>query len=298
MKTAFRLIGVLLFTSVFVFGQLTVFEKKGKYGLKRNYSSDSVVLHAEFDSIIPRHNEKHEYYWIASKGKSKSVYERFNGNLIIKNQKVIYYDGKGTLQVLDSLANMRLFINEKERTDFQKYSSFREIPRDLDPDMPNIDKYEIKKDTVYYYWSARSREDRYRSGKQALPKGTSNAVLINNEKKLLEESEWEDSGGILYTVPDYYLSTSYIILKKNGKYGVWNFMDEKQTLPYKYAKITSYYNYILLEKKGLKTFYPNIGKTPKYKNIEPYIANFARFEYPNGKKGWVDRSGKEYFDGE
>lgn len=298
MKTAFRLIGVLLFTSVFVFGQLTVFEKNGKYGLKRNYSSDSVVLHAEFDSIIPRHKEKYNCCWVASKGKLKSVYERFDGKLIVKNQKIIYYDGKGTLQTLDSLANMRLFVNEKERTDFQNYRSYREIPRNLDPEMPNKDTYEIKKDTVYYIWSARNREDRYRSGKQALPKRTSNAVLINNKKKLLEESEWEDSGGILYTVPDYYLSTSYIILKKNGKYGVWNFMDEKQTLPYKYAKITSYYNYILLEKKGLKTFYPNIGKTPKYKNIEPYIANFARFEYPNGKKGWVDRSGKEYFDGE
>lgn len=92
------------------------------------------------------------------------------------------------------------------------------------------------------------------------------------------------------------LKTNYIVSKIKGHYGVWDFRDEKIILPYDYQKITPFRSYLLLEKNGLATFYPNIGTEPNYKKLEPYIGYFARFETIDGKKGWVDRKGKEYFD--
>lgn len=51
----------------------------------------------------------------------------------------------------------------------------------------------------------------------------------------------------------------------------------------------------LLEKDGLFTYYP-IVKEIKYKNLGKFQGNFARFELPNGQRGWLDLEGKEYLD--
>jgi hypothetical protein len=51
----------------------------------------------------------------------------------------------------------------------------------------------------------------------------------------------------------------------------------------------------LIEKEGLFTYYP-IMKEIKYKKLEDFKGNYARFELPNGQKGWLDFQGKEYLD--
>ncbi len=51
----------------------------------------------------------------------------------------------------------------------------------------------------------------------------------------------------------------------------------------------------LIEKEGLFTYYP-IMKAIKYKKIEDFKGNYARFELPNGQKGWLTLDGKEYLD--
>jgi hypothetical protein len=50
-----------------------------------------------------------------------------------------------------------------------------------------------------------------------------------------------------------------------------------------------------IEKDGLCTLYP-IMKKIKYKKLESFQKNFARFELPNGQKGWLDLKGNEYLD--
>lgn len=34
----------------------------------------------------------------------------------------------------------------------------------------------------------------------------------------------------------------------------------------------------------------------KYKSLSIFQYNFARFELPNGQKGWLSKEGKEYLD--
>ena len=80
------------------------------------------------------------------------------------------------------------------------------------------------------------------------------------------------------------------------KGNVWDIEEKKTVIRFHYEKILSKGTYFLLEKKGLFTHYPNIGLIPKYKYLDDYVQHYGRFEYPDGRKGWVDRMGIEYFD--
>jgi len=51
----------------------------------------------------------------------------------------------------------------------------------------------------------------------------------------------------------------------------------------------------LYEKDSLFTYYP-IKKEFRYKKLGNFQGNFARFELPNGQKGWLDLQGNEYLD--
>jgi hypothetical protein len=50
-----------------------------------------------------------------------------------------------------------------------------------------------------------------------------------------------------------------------------------------------------LEKNNLFMFYP-LQNNFKYKSLDQFQYYFARFELPNGKKGWLSLDGKEYLD--
>lgn len=50
-----------------------------------------------------------------------------------------------------------------------------------------------------------------------------------------------------------------------------------------------------LEKNNLFMLYP-LQNNFKYKSLSIFQYNFARFELPNGQKGWLSKEGKEYLD--
>lgn len=62
--------------------------------------------------------------------------------------------------------------------------------------------------------------------------------------------------------------------------------------------LTYYMNYFApfqFEKNNLYGYFP-YNNIAKYLFLNQLIGNYARFELPNGKKGWLDVEGKEYFD--
>jgi len=125
-----------------------------------------------------------------------------------------------------------------------------------------------------------------------LPKRLKKVRFINNStSKISAEDYWYYIG---FYKP---LEPSYIIAKKANKFGVWDLKEEKTIIPFDYNTIEPKKGtYLLLEKNNLVTYYPNIGLIPKYKYLSDYKEYFARFEYPDGKKGWVNRKGIEYYD--
>lgn len=114
--------------------------------------------------------------------------------------------------------------------------------------------------------------------------------LVNNETSF-NRSDFEEN-----------LNSNWIIAKKEGKYGVfdatyggWKGSEDEIVLPFEYHKITGLTSLLLLEKKGLKCYYP-INDYPRYKILKPFNQNFARFKLPKGKWGWLSKAGIEYLD--
>jgi|GEM_PF-5587027 len=56
-----------------------------------------------------------------------------------------------------------------------------------------------------------------------------------------------------------------------------------------------YYHPIKFKEKNLYGYYPQ-NKEARYKRIKKFILFFAKFELPNGLKGWLDIYGNEYFE--
>ena len=103
----------------------------------------------------------------------------------------------------------------------------------------------------------------------------------------------------------------YVYCKmKSGKYNIYNL---NFLLPLKNSENLAYYNVrnlpvdlesveginykglFKIKKNSLVGYFP-INKEPKYKILEDFQENFARFEFPNGQKGWLDLNGNEYLD--
>jgi hypothetical protein len=86
--------------------------------------------------------------------------------------------------------------------------------------------------------------------------------------------------------------------EKTGILGVINVHEKK----FKFEKLSKLITYdkisitngILLEKGSLMGYF-NITEV-KYSSLEPFIYNLAHFTLPNGKVGYIDRKGNEYYD--
>lgn len=95
---------------------------------------------------------------------------------------------------------------------------------------------------------------------------------------------------------------------KNGNFGIGNL---EQFTNKEYVDNDGYYtNYqdlqsvkgfwnssfkFKLKRNNLFMYYPR-QKVFRYKILEDFSGYFARFELPNGQKGWLDRENKEYLD--
>jgi hypothetical protein len=109
---------------------------------------------------------------------------------------------------------------------------------------------------------------------------------------------------------NYQLETPILIYTKlkNGKYNL-NTIDflidpkiDEQNLKFNNllpknldSIVTINQDLYKISKNNLFTYYPLV-KEIKYKKLEAFQEDFARFELPNGKKGWLSLDGKEYLD--
>ncbi len=86
----------------------------------------------------------------------------------------------------------------------------------------------------------------------------------------------------------HYLNPQIIIFKKDGKYGILGKHSDAI-----YDKIERKGDLLLMEKDGLVGYW-EVQKEPIYTKIGNYIYHLAKFEAPDGRKGFVDLEGKEY----
>lgn len=129
-------------------------------------------------------------------------------------------------------------------------------------------------------------------------------AFINNEKQ-------QRFDGNDLTTKNYNL-LDLLIVEKSNKKGLVRFSLNKHennqvghtinpktetALPLEYDEIQTFgfYHPALIKKNGLVGYF-ELNERAKYKSIERFQGNFARFTLPNGSKGWLDLKGKEYFD--
>lgn len=277
----------LTFFLFFKFGYSQIIIKDdNKYGVSLN---NKQLIPTEYDSI------KIVNEFIVSFKKNKSNIYSIKGQILRNNVKSYHYFSNEILQIIDSSGKM-LFINTMNKTIPSKIiiergrKPFSFTPND---ELGNnhitkytiINKKEVLKESIHYL-----KDSVKNSIKNILaPYNSTYVNLINNKDKIEFERDW-------YNLRYGAVNPDYIIVKSNDKFGIWDLEEEKYILSIEYNKIKSYESYLYIEKNGLSTFYPNISIEPKYEVLKKYIEYFARFETSDGRKGWVDRNGKEFFD--
>lgn len=80
-----------------------------------------------------------------------------------------------------------------------------------------------------------------------------------------------------------------VIFRKDNLYGIFS----KTEAVYDEIKIVDLMTKV---KKDKLYGYYEINKVPKYKRLDNFIGLYARFELPNGRKGYLTGSSYEYFD--
>lgn len=293
MKATFYFILSLSF-SFFCYGQNfpEKFEDNSKFGVKY---LGKIILPAVYNDIITYP------LVVAIKGDERTIYDN-KMSLLYKNSEILTYVFLDEYEKIQILTKDRRLVSYDEHgliSDTLKLNPNESIDNKSKQFESTYDKYSIKKGKIHKEGSDSSFLEKfdYKSFGE-------NAKFLNNKKEMEIESIYSKGtkrdtlAQAIFDEEIYFkpLKINYIVSKIKGKYGVWDFINEKIILPFNYQKIVPFHNYLLIEKNGLVTFYPNIGTEPKYKKLEPYIGHFARFETPDGKKGWVDRKGKEYFD--
>lgn len=253
-----------------------------KYGLNINGKS---IIPEKYDSLAVERN-----FVVGLTHKSWDIYT-LQGKLLKSGVKAFYPYLSKMLQILDAHHNV-YFIDDNGNTIIPtKNATNISFPNDELGNSTYVSykitrKRRIEEDILSY-----SRDSSYSYHfKIDPPEGAIFRRLMNNKRKISFERGWPKGGRWGE------LDSDFVLVKGNGKHGLWSLNTREYVLPLEYDGIKHFISYLYLKKNGLMTFYPNIGKKPKYKKLTPYQDFFARFETPDDKKGWVDRKGKEYFD--
>ncbi|MDR4891500.1 MULTISPECIES: hypothetical protein [unclassified Chryseobacterium] len=296
-----HIIFLLIFLVNFLGAQefLAKFEENGKFGLK---DQTNILLPAIYDRITT------DILIVTHKGDETTIYDQ-KLSILYKDQEILTYrysENPDILQIILNNGTLVTYTRDGLLSNTSQLSPQKESDKSYKEDKNNgyqiytIEKNKIREksfnifvdpedDLLNIKYPSYGQEPKFLNNKKSLEiEYTLRRKSTSNEKII----DYGDSEERLFSP----LKISYIISKLKNKYGVWDFKEQKEIIPFHYKKIISYQNYLYLEKDGLSTFYPNIGTDPRYKKLEPYIGAFARFETPDGKKGWVDRKGKEYFD--
>lgn len=164
-------------------------------------------------------------------------------------------------------------------------------------------KIEITIEDITEYEEEKS--DKKPRGEQkvaSVPKSKADRLFFQNHKSTITY----DSGS--WYSKKIKLDSDYLFFQKGNKYG---FLGEIAEI-YKKNKSSKYYlkksknkklyekmevvdgNYLLLKRNGLYGYYERTKII--YKSLGKYVDDLASFELPDGRKGYVDTKGNEYYD--
>lgn len=121
------------------------------------------------------------------------------------------------------------------------------------------------------------------------PTNFTESYLFDKKARITEQVNF-DYEIIWFLHNDGTLGMNYLGYFLNPNFDSHDFSNYQklQSVSYKYP-------YYKIRKNDLYQFYP-LQKEFRYKKLDDFQGNFARFELPNGQKGWLSLDGKEYKD--
>ena len=217
-------------------------------------------------------------------------------NLSDKNGKILLQDLKGMInlgygyEAINSKNELIFFSIEKGT--IQLKSNVKEI-KSIYFTCGTVSSYQVSiKDTLNHYEiilktdnAMINKEDTVSVIAQISKDEADDCFFINYEKQFSYEN-YPETNRILEVKNE---NPNSVIFRKNNLYGIF----QKTEAIYSEIKIV---NLMTKIKKDNMFSYYEINKFPKYKELGNFVGAYARFELPNGKKGYLTGSGYEYFD--
>ncbi|MEA9412972.1 hypothetical protein [Flavobacterium sp. PL02] len=260
-----------------------LYKKNDKYGLKSE-SGNQILMQPIYDTIYYYENfilsKKEKLFKAHYKNgellnipKIRGIIHTNNGYGALVNNQTYWLESSGKL--LDSLP--------KER------------PMYVCGTVPQIVVSIVKeKDNFKFYY--------FSGGSGYTPYGYENILCSSNSLKdiafLDQQTKIETDSNHDFLVKTLLAANSYIVETLDHNKSIAKFNNGKIEYllnPDKYSFEYIYNDILKFELRGLFGLYP-FHKKPKYTKLLNFEKGFARFEFPNGKKGWLDLEGKEYLD--
>ena len=264
-----------------------------KVGVKTHFGE--IIIPTHFDSILT-----HDL--IAAFKANKVTLFDYWGNIIVDSLKAFviygYLNKTAWYQIIDK-NNHLLFINSLGHT--TPTPPFQISTMGNDSDQASYTKLTFHKKHKERYII----EEVYHSNQPHNPPWSENPNpiinfhlllrqyqeirFVNNTPSIFHENYWYDVGR--FKKLDYRM----MIVKYKRRYGIVSYPDEEIIIPFVYDLITGCNTHLILESKGLKTYYP-YDLNNQYTELADFIHYFARFKLLNNRYGWIDRAGNQYHD--
>ena len=271
--------------------------KNKKLQIKNCYNQ--IVIKKAFDSIA-----YNSFFIVGYNNNEINIYNYSFEKLNLKKIKAISFNEfYPNLQIIQNnkLRNINLIGKDYKNEDVSVFPSFNHFFPAQNASLfitQENDQFYIQSNDFYYILkNFQSFENKF--------------VVINSEEYDSIQYLNEPTSITLYSeMTNYHKKTPLLVYTKlkNGKYNLNTLdllidpkIDEQNLefnnlLPKNLDSIVSINQDLYkISKNNLFTYYPLV-KEIKYKKLENFIENFARFELPNGKKGWLSKDGKEYYD--
>ncbi|NOZ35572.1 MAG: hypothetical protein GXO80_09785 [Chlorobi bacterium] len=260
-------------------------EKKNNFLLVNKFSGEKLI-NKKFDKLKITDSFVFGY----KKGK-KYIYSCNLNKINLKNVSALHYFNDISLNSIQIIQNKQIFW-------IDKFGNKSKKPKVLEMfvcgNEPSYEKHILKINNKFYYI------EKYYDNREELNLCDTSQFIL--PKKITEIKFYNNGFTDYYYNEDSNINKILFILKnKNNKYSLAEVEKQKnkiiiKTILLKDADTIEYIKQnIRFYKNGLYGYYPQ-NKKAKYKYLGDFNYYFARFELPDGKKGWTDKKGNEYFD--
>lgn len=221
-----------------------------------------------------------DYYIFENVKKNTFFITDENEKILIKNLKYCEALSSDFIQAIDKKNNIIYFDTKLNAVEYPKPLSLLVCG--------TVDYYNLKllkKDNQYLVETTTNRT--FTGGENTIEitatiedKGFDKIYFINREQTLSFQ------GSYPYT-------PTYLFFEKDNKFGI---IDNENISLYDTIVIseTMFRKVLKIGKSGFYNYY-HISEKVKYKRLDDFVFNLAYFELENGKKGYVDLDGNEYY---